>query len=128
SSSNSRFAAFSGSSSSSNSPFGIVHAPSSFFCQKGPPGWTNSTSRPPEFSRYNKRPALFFFAIYLPWFSRVRAKSRDLNGPTDEQLSFKYIYKVMVFCKFKLEVQKAILCRFAPEGRDVYSLGALPLL
>jgi hypothetical protein len=30
--------------------------------------------------------------------------------------------------KFKLEVQQNIVCRFAPEGRDVYSLAILYLL
>jgi hypothetical protein len=33
-----------------------------------------------------------------------------------------------VFCEFKLEVQQNIVCRFAPEGRDVYSLAVLSLL
>ena len=30
--------------------------------------------------------------------------------------------------ELKLEVQHNIVCCFAPEGRDVYSLGFLPLL
>ena len=32
------------------------------------------------------------------------------------------------FCKFKLEVQDKIVCRFAPEGRDVYSLVVIYLI
>ena len=39
-------AASRGSSPSSGSPFGIDHAPRSFFAQNGPPGWTRKTSRP----------------------------------------------------------------------------------
>jgi hypothetical protein len=30
--------------------------------------------------------------------------------------------------EFKLELQQNIVCRFAPEGRDVYSLEVLSLL
>jgi hypothetical protein len=30
--------------------------------------------------------------------------------------------------EFKLQVQQNIVCRFAPEGRDVYSLAVLSLL
>ncbi len=29
---------------------------------------------------------------------------------------------------FKLEVQQKVVCRFAPEGRDVYSFGTPPLI
>ena len=44
SSASSRLAASKGSSPSLNSPFGIDHAPRSFFAQSGPPGWTRNTS------------------------------------------------------------------------------------
>ena len=47
SSSNSRFAASSGSSFSPYSPLGIDHAPASLSFQKGPPGWTRNTSAGP---------------------------------------------------------------------------------
>src|SRR6266446_147323 len=30
--------------------------------------------------------------------------------------------KAILFANFKLEVQQKIVCRFAPKGRDVYSL------
>jgi hypothetical protein len=43
SSRSSLLAATSGSSDSSYKPFGIDHEPSSFFAQKGPPGWTNKS-------------------------------------------------------------------------------------
>src|SRR5262249_6681504 len=58
SSSNSRLAAVNASSPSSNRPFGIDHAPSSFFAQNGPPGCTSSTSTTPPWRRYINRPAL----------------------------------------------------------------------
>ena len=63
SSSNSLLAAASGSSPSENSPFGIDHAPSSFFAQNGPPGWTSSTSTPAGFTRKRRSPALCFGKI-----------------------------------------------------------------
>src|SRR5579862_4080611 len=44
SSSNSRLATSNGFSPSRNSPFGIDHAPKSFFAQNGPPGCTRNTS------------------------------------------------------------------------------------
>ncbi len=34
----------------------------------------------------------------------------------------------IVIPEFKLEVQRNIVCRFASEGRDVYSLAVLSLL
>jgi hypothetical protein len=45
--SDSRFAAWSGSSPGSNSPFGMDQEPMSFAFQKGPPGWTRKTCHAP---------------------------------------------------------------------------------
>src|SRR5687768_6643010 len=59
SSSNSRCAAFRGSSPSSNSPFGTDQAPTSLFFQKGPPGCTRKYSVLSDERRYNNKPALF---------------------------------------------------------------------
>jgi hypothetical protein len=80
---NSRFAASSGSSKSSNSPFGIVHAPSSLLSQNGPPGWTRRTSIPEPFgtSRYKSNPALFLgiSALTVPQpQSHNRARSKNI--------------------------------------------------
>src|SRR5579859_7082306 len=58
SSKNSRLAASNGSSSAAYSPFGIDHAPRSFFAQKGPPGWTRNTSAWPCRLLYINSPAL----------------------------------------------------------------------
>ena len=54
---NSRFAASSSSSVDSVSPLGMVQAPSSFFYQKGPPGWTRKNSSSTCSVRYINRPA-----------------------------------------------------------------------
>ena len=56
----SRFAAVSGSSFDGYSPFGIDHAPTSFLCQKGPPGWTRNTCSDPCRRRHKSSPALVF--------------------------------------------------------------------
>jgi len=60
SSSNSLLAASSGFSPSAYSPFGIDHAPSSFFFQKGPPGWTRNTCTPASHLLNINSPALDF--------------------------------------------------------------------
>src|SRR5215472_19106698 len=60
SSSNSRFAASSGSSPSSYSPLGIDHAPASFFFQNGPPGCTRNTCKFNSRRLYINSPALLF--------------------------------------------------------------------
>src|SRR5690606_16173350 len=59
SSANSRCAASSGSSPSSNRPLGIDQAPSSFFAQNGPPGWTRKISTAMSRRRNSSSPALF---------------------------------------------------------------------
>ena len=56
---NSRLAAVSGSSPSAISPFGIVHAPRSFFIQKGPPGCPSRTSVVSPTLRKRRMPALW---------------------------------------------------------------------
>src|SRR5260370_39506067 len=47
------------------SPFGIDQTPSSRFCQKGPPGWTRSTSRFPSRRRWTSKPALWSLGARL---------------------------------------------------------------
>src|SRR5438045_887329 len=64
SSSNSLFAASSGSSPSSYSPFGIDHAPWSFFFQKGPPGWTRNTCKSAPHLLNISSPALNFAIVF----------------------------------------------------------------
>ena len=65
SSSNSLFAASSGSSPSTYSPLGIDQAPTSLFFQNGPPGCTSNTSIWPSRLRYINNPALRFTNPHL---------------------------------------------------------------
>ena len=44
------------------------------------------------------------------------------------QFSYVIFHISFVISEFKLEVQRDIVCGFAPEGRNVYSLPALSLL
>src|SRR5579871_1828889 len=76
SSSNSRFAASKGGSSSRYRPFGIVQAPGSFLAHNGPPGCTRNASNSESLRRYIKRPALRF------GISRSRpSRTFQLTGP-----------------------------------------------
>src|SRR5580704_13744652 len=97
SSRNSRLAAARRSSPSSARPLGIDHAPSSFFAQNGPPGWTSITSRPAGRRRNNKIPALSFGIVVVPGSasaaSHIRRSPLFYPGGAVRQASFTNTYE-----------------------------------
>src|SRR5215469_17722858 len=88
-------AAASGSSPGNISPLGIVQEPRSFFAQKGPPGWTSSTSSRLSRTRYNRRPALTLDIRFNP-IIRVRITSTTPGSTYSKGLEADFVFVLLI--------------------------------
>lgn len=90
---NSRLAAANASSCSAYSPLGMDQAPSSFFVQNGPPGWTRKISSSASRKRNIIKPALFLPAIRFRRGCKLSGISRPKVGGSGQGAVFSWPWR-----------------------------------